>query len=513
MVNQDICPVCESKIANSSQACEVCGADLKLLSGNSKAQFVCPECGTELLAEDTSCPKCGVQFDSEERVVFQCPACSTEVDASANSCPKCGAEFLSEEEASAPAEVPKGIDSVPSVKVQDATTFDDLAHNVTTGNPEELISEVEEKLKVMDAPLQSPAPLTQAPRKQEPAVLHSPPPPVVPASQSEANEEAGEKRSRFHFRFGRKKEENEPSAAEEPSSRQPEPPSAVRQPTHPAAAQATRPLAQAPSARTAAPDTEEMRKLVEQLRKLLKFAGGAGIDISDGKNYLDMSVDLVKSGDSSEALRQIRLSYKSIEGDIQSYFRDKMEIMRKQIEIENVAGERKQLYENRLSTISDMLRKASYDEALQTVQRFQSELSPKASQFGEAKELLDRLDELLRYADEIGIDYNSSRMIFTEAKKHLAVGDWSSALVLAKQTRDSLMRSIPDKLLSEMNRARSEIIDAKLNGMKVTDYISTLKEASNAYNDGKYDESLRFMNIFRREFDRARSLSSGSHSS
>ncbi len=505
MTNEDICPVCESKIAPGSQACDVCGADLKLLGDGTKAQYVCPECGNELLEDDTSCPKCGIHFAKDEQVIFQCPACNTEVDASANKCPNCGAEFLSDDEASATEEVPKGINSVPVVEAQDASYFDDIAQGVTTGSPETLITEVEETLKDIDAspPGQGVRPEPSARiettvKTQAVQTAAKPAPDRVPVPDS-----ASEKHGFFRFKHGKRRDERQEPKGSSPAPQGRASPSltyrqpAVRNAVHSTHASGTR------------PELDEMKPLVLELRSLLKFAGDASVDISDGKKYLDVSVEFARSGDGAEAVKNIRLAHKSIESNIQLFFKDKMEIMRKQIEIENVSGERRQSFESRLSAISELVRKNSYSSALESVQQFQSDLSPKASQFGEAKELVDRLDELLRYADEIGIDYNSSRMIFTEARKHLATGDWSSALVLARQSRDSLMRSIPAKLLSEMNRARSEIIDAKIGGMKVTDFIATLKEASNAYNDGKYDESLRFMNIFRREFDRARSLSTG----
>ncbi len=507
MTIDDICPVCESKITPGVQACDVCGADLKLLGGSSKSQYVCPECGNELLEEDTNCPKCGVQFAKNEQVVFQCPACNTEVDASANKCPNCGAEFLSDDEATATEEVPKAIESVPSVGTQDVSYFDDMASGISTGSPEKLINEFEKTLNDMDSPAAGASPVSEKTgiQAKTPSSVQTQKDSTTFLPKDVEKESAGDKPGRFHFKFGRKRDDEPETAVRTASA--PPPSVSFRQ----ALRSESIPGESIPAAGSAAASpagNEDTRPVIEQLRSLLKFSGDASVDISEGKKFLDISVEFAKSGDSAEALRNIRLAYRSIESNIQAFFKDKMGIMRKQIEIENVAGDRKMTYETRLSAISDMVRNSSYEKALESVQQFQSELSPKASQFGEAKELVDRVEELLRYADEIGIDYNSSRMIFTEARKHLATGDWSSALVLARQSRDSLMRSIPPKLLSEMNKARSEIIDAKISGMKVTDFIATLKEASNAYNEGKYDESLRFMNIFRREFDRARSLSS-----
>ncbi len=509
MINEGVCPVCESRIEPGSGSCEVCGADLKLLAENAKAQYVCPECGNELGEYDSRCPKCGVTFAQEEQVIFQCPACNAEVEATANKCPSCGAEFLSDEEASAQAEVPEGIESVPPVEMQEAETFDDIAQGITTGNPETLISEFEETLRGMEPTAEEEASEEEQPGPEMERGMPAAPEEHItaqarPAGASAAADPAPEKHGRFRFRFGRRKYEKQVEEAPKQAPRE----EMVFRAAAPAPATQQAQVQQNPAAWS---ETDEMKPLIEQLRTLLKFAGDASIDISDGKKYLDTSVEYAKSGDGSEALKQIRFAYKSIESNIQSFFKDKMEIMRKQIEIDNFSGERKQDFESRLSSISELVREGSFEDALESVSQFQSDLSPKASQFGEAKELIDRLEELLKYADEIGIDYNSARMIFTEARKHLAVGDWSSALVLARQSRESLMRSIPGKLLSEMNRARSEIIDAKIGGMKVTEFIATLKEASNAYNEGKFDESLRFMNIFRREFDRARSLSSRIH--
>ena len=178
---------------------------------------------------------------------------------------------------------------------------------------------------------------------------------------------------------------------------------------------------------------------------------------------------------------------------------------RKQIEIEGVGGERKKFLESRIAEVSSFVKNGNYDEAQKLTLEFQSEMSAKASQYGEAQELCDELEQLLNCADDIGINYNGSRMIYNEARKHLATGDWSSALLLAKQSKDSLMRSIPAKLSDEMNRAKNEIIDAKISGLQVGDMIAILKQASSTYNEGKYDESLRYISHLRRQFTKLRS--------
>lgn len=503
MTDDGICPVCESKITPGIQVCDVCGADLKLLVDSPSQQYACPRCGHDLSESDAICPGCGARFADDQEVVFQCPACNTEVPSTASKCPRCGVEFLSEEEASVISEVPRSIESVPGIDTPAVSSFSDISSGVSTGAPETLISEVEQKLKGMDQASSGGVPTgrdqVRASLREELAASG-----WNASTGQESRMERSEKHGLFHHRSGRRKDDMSGSGIR--AAVISEAPSSMPGGGYSASVAGT----QSGAVRSAQEPGGDMATVVEQLRFLLKLAGDAKVDISDGKKYLDASVEFAKSGNSAESIRQIRLAHKSIEGNIQSYFREKIEIMRKQIEIENVAGEKARSFETRLSSISELVRNGSYTKALTLTAQFQSEFSPRASQFGEAKELVDSIDELLRYADEIGIDYSNARMIFTEARKHLAVGDWSSALVLAKQSRDSLMRAIPTKLLSEMNRAKSQIIDAKIAGIDVNTFIATLKEASNAFNDGRYDESLRFMNIFRREFDRVRSLSGAS---
>ncbi|MEM3852531.1 MAG: zinc-ribbon domain-containing protein, partial [Methanomassiliicoccales archaeon] len=113
-MNNEVCPVCDSKLKAGEKVCEVCGADLGLLGNNGEAGIVCPECGNELLDADTACPKCGTPLHVSEVVVFQCPACGTEVTEDATKCPNCGVEFMTEEEIASASQAPAMVESVPS---------------------------------------------------------------------------------------------------------------------------------------------------------------------------------------------------------------------------------------------------------------------------------------------------------------------------------------------------------------------------------------------------------------
>ena len=484
MTDDTICPVCESRISKGTRLCDVCGADLKLLADHQAPKYECPSCGYGLQEADSFCPSCGTQFTDGGDVAFQCPSCSAEVSSAASRCPKCGVEFLSDDEAAAAEDVPKGIRSVPATEVLASPSLSEITEDATVTNADSLIDEVEESLHGIGSTARPP----EWGSNGDSAAA------AVPETRKGVLGErlnGGRKGGLFRHKSGRG---NESTAGSRPGGvgRHHD------RDTNPAS----------PASRSLSSTIGDETKLgVEQLRSMLKFAGGTGVDISEGKMYLDASVEFAKSGNREEAARQIKLAQKSVDRSIQSFFKEKINVMRKQSEIESAAGGRRQGLESAISSVSELIRRGAYEKAYDAVEQFRSGLSPTASQYGEAKELIDGVEELLGFADETGIEYDNARMIFTEARKHLATGDWSTALIMAKQSRESLMRTIPDRLLSEMNRAKSEIIDAKVIGVNVTELVSTLKEASNAYSAGRYDMSLRFLNIFRRDLDRAKSLS------
>jgi predicted RNA-binding Zn-ribbon protein involved in translation (DUF1610 family) len=504
----DICPVCDSKIKPGVQTCDVCGADLMLLRNNGASVYVCPECGNELLEQATKCPKCGVEFASEEKnssaeeVIFQCPVCNAEVPSDANKCPSCGVEFLSEEDAGAASEMPAHVNSVPAVEPVTAPDLSEFNLEKEPMKAEEVIVEVEQSFRQQENA--QPAGRT--------GVNHQSPPTVSVAQQApsqpyqEENEVAqpgktgkskispgsGRKGLFTFIKGGRKEGETDagPAVSASPDLQ------------HSAAPQEKGPNLPAPSAATSKEfDNSAMKAMVQNIRSVLKFAGDVNADITEGKQYLDRSLDYLQKGQHSEAGKFIRLAKTSMEESVQGYFSEKMEIMRKQLEIENFGQERKRFLESKVRDVSSLSKAGKYDEAQSIIVQFQSELSTKASQYGEAQEMCDDLEQLLNCADDIGIDYDGSRLIFTEAKKHLATGDWSSALILAKQSRESLMHAIPSKLSNEMNRAKNDIIDAKISGLQVGEMIALLKQASAAYNEGKYDETLRYIAHLRKQFD------------
>lgn len=508
----DICPVCDSKISPGAQNCDVCGADLMLLRNNGAAVYVCPECGNELLEQSTKCPKCGVEFtreeapSSSEEVIFQCPVCNAEVPSNANKCPSCGVEFLSEEDAGAAGEVPVSVNSVPAIEPVTAPDLSEFKLEKEPMKAEDVIGEVEqafghkENIQAAESAEVSQQAISKATPTQQ-AQVHTPSMENRVTQSNQTSDLTGDKGSRrkglFTFIKRSRKQDETGIVSDAPgsSTAQHSPGSAKEEQYLPP-----------PAVRTATEfDNSAMRSMVQNIRSVLKFAGDVNADITDGKQYLDRSLDYLQKGQHQDAEKFIKLAKTSLEESVQGYFSEKMEIMRKQLEIENFGQERKKFLESKVRDVSSLSKAGKYDEAQSIVVQFQSELSTKASQYGEAQEMCDDLELLLNCADDIGLDYDGSRMIFSEAKKQLATGDWSSALILAKQSRESLMRTIPSKLSNEMSRAKNDIIDAKISGFQVGEMIALLKQASAAYNEGKYDEALRYIAHLRKQFDGIRS--------
>ena len=526
--DDDICPVCEARISPDASTCETCGADIALLKSGSKAVYVCPECGNELLEHEVKCPKCGVVLAAEnaspsategenaEEVVFECPVCGAQVAGDANKCQSCGVEFLSEEEASVPDDIQKTVNSVPAVEPMSAPDLAGLDADTQLTTHEAVIEKVEESMANRNS--ETGAAISDEQTAHEtvgPLIEEGPNPPgPIERDDVQASHEAGvapagnkeekERKGLFGFKFGGKLKERKPVQPPKSSRTGQTSVAAVSAGQDvPTVSAGTAPLQTHPPSTQA--EDADMRRVVQEIRPLLKFAGSVSADITESKQYLDMALENLQDGKHAEAGKYARLAKASITSSIQGHFSEKIEIMRRQLEIDGAGGERKKFLESRIAEVSPLVRGGRYDEAQKLTVEFQSEMSAKASQYGDAQEHCDELEQLLNCADEIGIDYDSSRMIYNEARKHLATGDWSSALLLAKQSRDSLMRSIPTKLSDEMKKAKNEIIDAKINGLQVGDLIAILKQASSTYNEGKYDESLRYVSHLRRQFTKLHS--------
>jgi ribosomal protein L40E len=478
LMNEELCPVCDSKLSPGAKVCDVCGADLSLINAESHG-VICPECGNELLEMDTTCPKCGASLQEvddkkqseQELLIFQCPACNAEVPSDAKECPNCGVQFVTEEELSGAEETLASVESVPNAKLDELSVADELADREVEATIEQPAFEVKEE------PMKSEE-IETVENFEEKSTDTEKPEQIL-----DTREEMAKERKSFFSLFGKGKRKEE----------------TVKADTRPPMAQngEGRNIEQ----REQKKSQDEISPMIEEIKQMLRFASEATIDIGSGKKYLDDAMAALKNGRNDEARRNIETARKSIDADIQGFFALKFETMRKQIDIEGVSGERRKQLEDIIANAKEESSKGRYMEAMELVKKFQSELSPKASQFGEAGELIQRMGELLRIADEFEIDCSSSRIIYNEAKKQLAIGDWNTALILAKQSYETLMKSIPESLAEEMKKAKEELIEAKLEGANITTPVLVLKEANGAYNSGRYDETLRFLGQFRKEFE------------
>lgn len=469
-MNKELCPVCDSEIEVGASICQTCGADLKLLRDEQNRGMKCPECGNELLDMDSECPKCGAKLQ-KEIVVFQCPACGAEVGEDATECPNCGVQFLTEEEMSRGAETPSAVESVPQAKTDELKIIQDL--HIHPAVPEE----VHENTAPVEAspqrlqPREEDGVTTQAPREEQQPVA-----PMPSKAAEEQRQKETEKRGFLSvFSRGKKKEER----------RQP----AVQAPEQPVSTPKTRPVQDANAG------------TVEWLKKMVRFASEASIDISAGKSYLDLALEMIKSGNGDHARLNLELARKAINNGIKDFFALKMNTMRKQIEIEGVQGERKAGLESIIRDMEQDVSSGKYNEAMELVRKFQSELSPRAAQYGEAGELVKKTAELLKLADEFDLDCSSSRIIHNEARKQLELGDWNTAIILARQSYSTLLKSIPESIAKEIMKAKNELVEAKLQGASISKQVLVLKEANAAYNSGRYDDALRYLGQFRREFE------------
>ncbi|MBX8644657.1 MAG: zinc ribbon domain-containing protein, partial [Thermoplasmata archaeon] len=412
----DVCPVCDSKINRGSQTCDVCGADLSILGSGSKSVFVCPECGNELLEQDTKCPKCGVEFSSQtgsvpdDNVIFECPVCNAQVPSDANRCPSCGVEFLSEDDAAVAEDVPKSVESVPPVEPAAPPDLSEFAFDREPSTPEQVIDEVEQsfsnKSPGAGAPPKGPdeneSRLTEsvapAREKSETAFSETVNPPAVSSAGKENAPERGaerERKSRFSlFRGGRRKKE--PRGVSQENAAVPPKESLLQADNAgPVGSQPSPSSSPSPgnSMSAALFDAASMRSTVERIREVLKFAGSVSAEITQGKQYLDKALELLQKGSNTEAEKYVKLAKTSIEESIQGYFSERIEIMRKQVEIENFGQERKKFLEMKIRDVATLSKSGQYGEAQAIVKQFQSELSARASQYGEAQEMIGNLEE------------------------------------------------------------------------------------------------------------------------
>jgi predicted RNA-binding Zn-ribbon protein involved in translation (DUF1610 family) len=114
-------------------------------------EFDCPECGTHITGAVSKCPSCGVEFIIEEVEELRCPECGEPLQNEANACSKCGAEFEilipKEGEAESEPETPEDEgQAIDSIEAEEADIEEDSGEKSLKEEFPRLVAEVKPML-------------------------------------------------------------------------------------------------------------------------------------------------------------------------------------------------------------------------------------------------------------------------------------------------------------------------------------------------------------------------------
>lgn len=485
-VDQKLCPICDSPLAEGSRKCGFCGTDLSIFEEDlapapppapppptpvapapppppaarppapvapaappkipEVATFQCPECGATVDADASSCPNCGVAFaEAEGEAQFQCPECGTIVDAAATTCPGCGAIFAEAEAEAAPEEA------------------------------------AEEEAK-------GPAP---------------PAAPEAPGVEEAVALRVEEKRG-FFSRFSRRRREqeelevqevpSEPPGAPSPPRAAPLPPAAPPAPARPPAVPAPAPVPEGPRDLG-----RELARLVAEVKPLMSLARDQAIEITEGKELIDRAVLAGRDKQLDQAIELVTKAHDVLSANFREYLARRAAELEGELGVARRLGADVAMATRYLAELRRSAAESDFQGGLAYDERVMSELQPFTGRYKEAGRHVAELQDLIADAEIVFVDTKAARKYLTDANHAFGRMEYDAVETLAKKGTESIVEVLPARIEDELRKGKELLVEAKMRGAKISGPITTLKAATRSLKASRHVDALREIKQFKQE--------------
>lgn len=507
------CPVCDEVVPVDSKRCPHCSTDLSLFQvngeqieeagdiasmddrnghvgellkavngdvfestgseagvGEDDTAFQCPECNALVPGDANTCPNCGVEF--AEGDVFECPLCKTLVDINTDVCPNCNAEFADPGEDVSDA----GVDGEDGVAVES-----------TPPGPKEPMS-FAERMKAM---------------KEEQAVSKPARPELAP-SPTPATEEQEKKELSFAERMKLLKEGKEvpkvsvEAPAPSPGTATPAPtPRTGMTETGTTTATASTPGQNAAPKPVPKERYKELPTLIGIVKKRLALAKRCDIDVAKSRALINQAVAAGKQKDLETAIRLVEEGKSGIEKCVSDYLNGRLRNLSARYEDLRKEGSPIAIVDAAIPNIDAALKTEKFEKALEELEKAERAITDSLGEdFVDAKSQFSTMEAAIKDAEALSMDIGDAHKLYTEAKQAVELEDWNSVLQYSKQGLDSLSNTLPDKIAGEMKRAKSKLLEIKMQNINITQPVEYLKQANAALRDGKYTSALHAIREF-----------------
>ena len=245
----------------------------------------------------------------------------------------------------------------------------------------------------------------------------------------------------------------------------------------------------------------ELPKLVNEVKPLLVSAKRIGLEIEEGKRIINDAIQAGKGRDIERAVTLIADARRALDIAFVDFIGGGIERFVLEIRAAKGEGGVAAVTPGLLEAVSRM-EAGDYDGAWDTYQIVLDRFESEAKDFHDARKTIEDGDRLAHEVRAMGMDVSASERLLRQARESLERRDVAAATRIGTQAYDRLKRDVPEFVQEEMRKARSLLLDLKLQGNDLAKPIGILKEASTLVKREAWAEALRQIRDFHKEIQR-----------
>ncbi|MEM2976027.1 MAG: hypothetical protein QXW06_00010 [Thermoplasmata archaeon] len=236
----------------------------------------------------------------------------------------------------------------------------------------------------------------------------------------------------------------------------------------------------------------EALSALSRLQSRIAEAKGLGTDASSAEDLLGLARFASERGNYDDVLDYVRRGELELDGAIGDALRKRLEVIRARAEELSGEGVELSSLKKALRDLEPMLTERRFKEALQQLDRIETELGVRRDQHRNTQKLLTAVEARISEAAGMGVKTLEAQELLARARKSAESGDYPGAVELAEQARDTIVRSIEShqQTLGAIELARAHIRDAEAMGADIARGRELLEQAEAHFAGRNYDAAM-----------------------
>ncbi len=254
---------------------------------------------------------------------------------------------------------------------------------------------------------------------------------------------------------------------------------------------------------------KELGALVAEVKPLLTGARRAGINVTEGRKWIDQAITAGKNRDFQRAIIMVKKSKNALNKAINQQTIDMIQTTQKKIEVLKRAGTNVNQLENNVLKITSLLKGGGYVEAAQlaknTVKSAEKSMMVSRARLKKTKEVKGRdevdviiksLIDMIKSGEEINVNTKLTKAFLTKSRLAMKKDEWNEARDLLLKAKENFLKELSQRLTDIVSNSRPVLYKAKMEGVDIRPSIKLLREASSALKVNKYLDGLEVIKLY-----------------